>query len=426
VIPLAAMGRTPGRHGGELRLLMAEQRDVRMMTIYGYTRLVVFDAALQLVPDILQHVEVEAGRAFTFTLREGHRWSDGHPLTTADFMYWWDDVANNARLSPAGPPMAMMPDGHPPEVVAMDEPRIRYAWPVPNPSFLPALAGAQPLYVLMPAHYLRAFHARHADPESLARRVRAARVMGWGALHELYAPARQAAFATHDPARANRLLDQAGLARRAWDGVRLLPDGRRAEITVETAGESGEETDAVELITENFRAVGIRLFARSTPRQLFRRRILLGETMLSVWSGFDNGIAASAMEPAALAPTSSTQFQWPRFGQYVETNGASGEPADMPEVQALSDLYRDWRHSETDEQRRGIWTAMLDIHAEQVFTIGIVNRTLQPVVTSRRLRNLPERGLFSFERGGFFGVHHMDAFWLDQGQEVGAVAGRSG
>ncbi|MGO7888729.1 ABC transporter substrate-binding protein, partial [Rhizobium ruizarguesonis] len=46
------------------------------------------------------------------------------------------------------------------------------------------------------------------------------------------------AFVKFDPDEANRLLDELGLTKLDDDGIRLLPDGRRAEITVETAGES--------------------------------------------------------------------------------------------------------------------------------------------------------------------------------------------
>ena len=75
IIDVGAMGREPGRHGGTLRVLMGDQRDIRMMTIYGYTRLVVYDDKLELVPDLLEAVEVERGRVFTLRLRAGHRWS---------------------------------------------------------------------------------------------------------------------------------------------------------------------------------------------------------------------------------------------------------------------------------------------------------------------------------------------------------------
>ncbi|MFN3672576.1 MAG: hypothetical protein ACK4VM_11780, partial [Bosea sp. (in: a-proteobacteria)] len=40
IVTLAGEGRAPGRHGGTLRMLMGDQRDIRMMTLYGYTRLV--------------------------------------------------------------------------------------------------------------------------------------------------------------------------------------------------------------------------------------------------------------------------------------------------------------------------------------------------------------------------------------------------
>jgi peptide/nickel transport system substrate-binding protein len=55
---------------------------------------------------------------------------------------------------------------------------------------------------------------------------------------------------------------------------------------------------------------------------------------------------------------------------------------------------------------------MLRIHADNVFTIGIVNSTLQPIVVSRRLRNVPDEGWYSFEPGALLGVYRPDTFWL--------------
>ena len=104
-------GFAPGQHGGELRFLMARAQDVRMMVVYGYARLVAYTPKLELKPDILESVESDGDRVFTLKLRRGHRWSDGHPFTTEDFRYYWEDVANNKRLAPAGPPKDLMPDG---------------------------------------------------------------------------------------------------------------------------------------------------------------------------------------------------------------------------------------------------------------------------------------------------------------------------
>jgi peptide/nickel transport system substrate-binding protein len=80
----------PGQSGGEIVSLMAIAREVRMMVVYGYARLVAFDDRLHLVPDILQDVDVQDGRIFTLKLRSGHRWSDGAPFTTEDFRYFWE------------------------------------------------------------------------------------------------------------------------------------------------------------------------------------------------------------------------------------------------------------------------------------------------------------------------------------------------
>lgn len=580
IVQVAGDGRKPGRHGGNIRTLMGDQRDIRMMTLYGYTRLVVYDENLEIAPDLLESYDIREGRIFTLRLRPGHRWSDGSPFTTEDFRYWWKHVANNRRLSPGGPPPAMVVAGEPPLVEVLSPTEIRYTWSRPNPVFLPALAGAQPTYIYMPSGYLKQFHKDHADPVTLHARVRHAHVRDWGALHErmsrmyrpenpalptldpwrnvtplpaeqftfqrnpyfhridqngrqlpyvdevtmtigtnslvpaktaageadlqaryirfdnytflkeaskrmnfdvrlwkraegsfcallpnlnaidpvwrdlnrdvryrralsvainrrdvnkviffglavesgntalpespLYDPRLAKLWTQHDPALADRLLDEAGLSRRDSDGVRLLRDGRRLEFTIETAGENTEETDILDLLKQDLYAVGIKIYPRSTQRDVFRRRILAGQTVMSAWAGMDNALVAPEMEPDALAPTSSAQFQWPRWGQYHETNGREGEAPDLPAVEDLLQLYKAWRSSATREQRRQIWRDMLRINAEQAFTIGIVNSTLQPIVVSRDLRNVPEKGLYSFEPGAFLGRYMPDTFWFDR------------
>ena len=578
IVVMDGPDRKPGIHGGTLRMLMGDQRDIRMMTIYGYVRLVGFNEKFELVPDLLDAVEVTEGRIFTLKLREGHRWSDGHPFTSEDFRYYWEDVANNKRLSPGGPQGALLASGEKPTVEIIDPLTVRYSWKKPNPGFLPALAAGQPLYIYMPAHYLRKVHEKYADADALQKRVRTLRVRDWGAAHErlsrqyrpenpelptldpwrnttappaelfafernpyyhrvdqngrqlpyidrvnmligtgslipakagagdtdlqarylrfdnytflkdtakrqnfdvrlwkrgegsyaalmpnlnavdpgwravmrdlrfrralslainrrdinrvvffglakesgnsllpespLYNPAHAAAWTGYDQPLANKLLDEAGFAKRDHDGIRLLPDGRRLEFTIETAGENTEETDVLELVGHDLLKVGIKIYARSTQRDVFRRRILAGQTVMSVWSGMDNALSSPDMVPDALAPTNNSQFNWPLWGQHLESGGREGEAPDVPEVKELVSLYNDWRASVSTEQRRAIWQRMLQINAEQVFSIGIVNGAFQPVVVSRRLRNVPVAGLFSFEPGAFFGMYKPDTFWF--------------
>lgn len=171
-----------GSHGGEIITLMGRQKDIRLMTVFGYARLVGYDINLNLVPDIIEKIEVEEQRIFTFKLRKNHRWSDGQAFTAEDFRFYWEDVVNNEEISPFGPPKVLRVDGEAPRVAIVDDRTIRYSWSKPNPFFLPAIAGARPLYIYRPAHYLKKFHAAYTAPEALAARVEEASALNWVSL----------------------------------------------------------------------------------------------------------------------------------------------------------------------------------------------------------------------------------------------------
>ncbi|MBT3431016.1 MAG: ABC transporter substrate-binding protein [Proteobacteria bacterium] len=186
VTDLAAMGREMGQPGGDISLLMARSKDTRMLTVYGYARLVGFTPELTLQPDLALKIDNEGDQTFTLHLRPGHRWSDGQPFTTEDFRYFWEDIALNEFLSPFGPPEALLVNNKPPRVEVIDRHTIRYHWPAPNPLFLPSLAGARPLYIYAPGHYLKQFHAAYVEEEALKAMVEEAGVRNWAGLHTRY------------------------------------------------------------------------------------------------------------------------------------------------------------------------------------------------------------------------------------------------
>jgi peptide/nickel transport system substrate-binding protein len=229
----------------------------------------------------------------------------------------------------------------------------------------------------------------------------------------LYQEIYRDSWARYDRKMAARLLDEIGL-KRGRDGMRSLPDGRPLEIIVETAGESTEQTDVLELIRETWREVGIRLFSKPSQREAFRNRVFAGETVMSVWSGIENGLPTADTSPNELAPTSQLQLQWPKFGQYYETNGKTGEKVDMPEVEELADLYRAWRRSSNDEERTRIWHRMLSIYTEQQYVIGVVSGVPQPVVARDTLMNVPAKAFYNWDPGAFFGIYRPDTFWFKQ------------
>ena len=133
---------------------------------------------------------------------------------------------------------------------------------------------------------------------------------------------------------------------------------------------------------------------------------------MSVWSGLENAVPTPDLTPAELAPTRQMQLQWPKWGQYFESRGKAGEAPDIPEAARLAELNKAWITAVGREAKEKIWREMLSIHADQVFTIGLVADVPQPVVVNNMLRNVPETGLYNWDPGAHFGIHRPDLFWF--------------
>jgi peptide/nickel transport system substrate-binding protein len=579
VADFASRKRSIGRYGGSVRTLVSKARDLRYMSANAYARLVGYDEQLQLQPDLLLSVEVEQNRVFTLTLRKGHKWSDGHPFTTEDFRYFWEDVALNKELSPSGPSEILICDGKVPNVEILDEQRIRYTWTKPNPRFLPSLAQPRPLNLFEPAHYMRQFHKRYRDKAELDLLAAKAKLKSWATLHNrmddsydnsnpdipvltpwkvvtaspanrfafernpyfhrvdpegrqlpyvdtvfvdiaapglfaakanagevdlqsrglsmndapvlkegeaahpyrtlLWTYARGSAYAfypnlncndpvwrelnrdlryrkalsaaidrrilnnallfglgtegnntvmpqsplygeayrtlntNYDVGHANALLDEIGLTDRDANNIRKLKDGRILEVIVEVNGESSDIIDALQLVTEMWRDAGIKLFVKPQDTTILRQRSFAGQTIMVASQGLDNAVPTAQMPPTELAPVRQENFSWPKWGQHFETLGKSGDAVDLPEAQRLMTLYQAWLASDGVEEAAQVWSEMLRNHAENQWVIGTVSGELQPIVVHSKIKNVPPKGLFSWEPTSLMGIYRVDEFFWE-------------
>ena len=219
-------------------------------------------------------------------------------------------------------------------------------------------------------------------------------------------------WARYDIRAANALLDEMGLTKRDHRGIRLLPDGRPMKIVVETAGESTEQMDILELIHDTWLDLGIKIYPKALQRDVLRNRVFAGETVMCIWFGAEFALMDSDANPRDFVVHEQQQLQWPKWGQYRETKGKSGEPVDMPEAKELQTLEQAWSKTADRDERRAIWRRILEINADQQFTIGIVAGAFQPVVIATALKNLPEQGIFNWDPGAQFGMYRPDTLYF--------------
>jgi len=160
-----------GQHGGTWRRAFRGVSDFHAYGRLNYEPMLRWprDPADPVQPGIAKSWEFsEDGTSITLHLRKGMKWSDGHPFTVDDILFWWEDIETDTELSIA-PHTEYVMDGVPMEVVKIDDYTVRFDFVAPNGLILRMLAfhGNQwPLSFerfgcFAPKHYLTQFHPRH-------------------------------------------------------------------------------------------------------------------------------------------------------------------------------------------------------------------------------------------------------------------------
>ena len=89
---------------------------------------------------------------------------------------------------------------------------------------------------------------------------------------------------------------------------------------------------------------------------------------------------------------------------------------DDPLALELLRLNRAWASARSRPERQDIWQRMLEINADQVYSIGLIGSVPQPVVVNKDLRNLPDKGIYNWNPGAHFGIYRPDTFWFDNAE----------
>jgi len=148
------------------------------------------DGFPEMTPNVAKSWEVsEDGTEITLHLREGMKWSDGSPHTTADYMFWYEHMYQNEELVPVRSPFFNIDDGATME--ALDDYTLKFTFPFANSLFLEVLGssvnvfgghaiyGATAMGGVAPAAYMQQFHPDFVDQADLDALVAAEGFDNW-------------------------------------------------------------------------------------------------------------------------------------------------------------------------------------------------------------------------------------------------------
>jgi len=168
----------PGDHSAGNRVDESDH-----LTYFDYT-------ATKVIPNIAKSWEVQdGGRTFVFHLRRGMKWSDGHPLTADDFLFWYEDMYQNKDLIPT-PSAYFATNGKQGTLSKVDDHTVKYTFQNPYNAFPIVLAGQGPVMGhakegrtgmggFAPAHYLKQFHPKHIGADAAEQKAKAAGFDNW-------------------------------------------------------------------------------------------------------------------------------------------------------------------------------------------------------------------------------------------------------
>jgi peptide/nickel transport system substrate-binding protein len=211
-------------------------------------------------------------------------------------------------------------------------------------------------------------------------------------------------YADHDPQEAGRLLDEIGLPRDGPDPWRRRPDGEPLRILVEHT--PARSTQIIcEIVKQDWEKIGVQVDLRSIDGPLWHTRLVGNALQVAVT------LDDVATDFGVLSTPLYGVFLWgPQWARWFESSGAYGEqPPD-----AIREAYAGWqqlRRAIGDEQRLALGRRLIEWQAQNLWGIGTVGRMLQPVIVSKRLKNVPRRGLSGYPWLATF-HHHPEQFYL--------------
>jgi peptide/nickel transport system substrate-binding protein len=201
-------------------------------------------------------------------------------------------------------------------------------------------------------------------------------------------------WSTHDPKKANEMLDKIGLDKKDAEGYRLRSDGKgrlRIEITT-LGGQFLQFTQISEMIREHWKKIGIDLTVQEIERSLAIKRSAANEQQLGAWN--NDGSEHLFTFPGHVFPFSvdTVSTSGPLYAKWFHSGGTQGkEPP--PRLRELMEKFQK-AFGVPEEERLKLGKEVWKIAVEEVYIIGVIGMGAASMgvrIAKNNLGNVPSR-----------------------------------
>ena len=204
-----------------------------------------------------------------------------------------------------------------------------------------------------------------------------------------YHPELESVAIEYDPDKANEYLDKAGLDKRDAQGFRTKPDGSRLELNVELSNTRPVWIDMMELVQRDLEKVGLRVNINLHDRNLFDERVNALEHDLAVWSDSAGSGAQVLLYPKFFLPHDEGSLHMLGYTRWFNTGGVLGEKPEDEDIIKTRELYDQIVTTVDEEKQIELMRQILDLNAENLWTIGISSFPRQLAIVKNDFRNVP-------------------------------------
>ena len=219
----------------------------------------------------------------------------------------------------------------------------------------------------------------------------------------------------YDVERANQLLDGSGLTQKDGDGFRVRPDnGKRLSLVIEIGVLEGPKEALCELVSNDWRQVGIEGACKVMDGALMSERIDSNLTAVSAWH-MGRSTLLGRGTPDQYAFERCAANSWGRQWCYwFVSGGESGiEPPD--EIKALNERWQAFKGAATGTPEAvELGKAYFAYFANELPMIPTIGLAPHPVVIHNRLKNVPSEDIFWGSDTNFYAPYKPEQWYIVQ------------